>query len=40
MEVEKKINIEDSNDLGNIAGRELLENDEAKKIIYGIRNAK
>ncbi len=40
IEIEKKINIDDSNDLGIIAGRELLENDEAKKIIYGFRNAK
>ncbi len=40
IEIEKTINIEDSNDLGIIAGRELLKNDEAKEIIYGIRNAK
>lgn len=40
FEIRKEVAVEDSNDLGIISGEELLQNDDAKKIIYEIRNAK
>ena len=37
----KKLRLyKDADELRNIAANELLENEEAQQIIYGIRNAK
>jgi hydroxymethylbilane synthase len=36
----KEVPIENADDLGIVSGEELFQNDEAKKIIYSIRNAK
>ncbi len=38
--ISKEIAVDNANDLGIISGEELLKNEEAKKIIYEIRNAK
>jgi len=40
FDIQKEVAIENCNNLGVIAGEELMQNKEAKKIIYGIRNAK
>jgi len=40
LDVKKEADAENYNDLGVNAAEELLQNEEAKKIIYGIRNAK
>ena len=40
FEITKEIPVVNSNDLGIVSGKELLQNDEAKEIIYEIRNAK
>jgi hydroxymethylbilane synthase len=40
FDVKKEADAENYNDLGVNAAEELLQNEEAKKIIYGIRNAK
>jgi hydroxymethylbilane synthase len=40
IDIKKEISLKNSNDLGTIAANELLENEEAQQIIYGIRNAK
>lgn len=40
FEISKKVTIENADDLGVVSGNELLGNEAAKKIIYGIRNAK
>lgn len=39
IEIEKEVKIESSEDLGTVAANELLRNEEAKQIIYSIRNA-
>jgi hydroxymethylbilane synthase len=39
-DIHKEIDIENAGDLGIISAKELLQNEEAKKIIYSIRNAK
>ena len=40
FDIHKEIDIENADDLGIISAKELLQNEEAKKIIYSIRNAK
>jgi hydroxymethylbilane synthase len=40
IEVEKTVTVKDSNESGTAAANELLKNEEARQIIYGIRNAK
>ena len=40
FDISKEVPIENADDLGIVSGEELLENDEAKKTIYSIRNAK
>ena len=40
FDITKEVAIENADDLGTNSAEELLENKEAKKIIYGIRNAK
>lgn len=40
FDIHKEIDIENADDLGIISAEELLQNEEAKKIIYDIRNAK
>ena len=40
IEVEKTVSVKNSNESGIIAAKELLKNEEAQQIIYGIRNAK
>jgi len=40
FDITKEVSIENADDLGTNSAEELLENKEAKKIIYGIRNAK
>jgi hydroxymethylbilane synthase len=40
FEISKEVDNENAGDLGAICGEELLQNTEAKKIIYDIRNAK
>lgn len=37
--IEKEMTIENSNELGTFAANELLKNDEARQLIYSIRNA-
>ena len=39
-EIKKEISKINSNDLGEIAAKELLENEEVKKVLYEIRNGK
>jgi hydroxymethylbilane synthase len=40
FEIHKEIDIKNANDLGIVSAKELLQNEEAQKIIYSIRNAK
>jgi hydroxymethylbilane synthase len=40
FEISKEVHNENAADLGALCGEELLQNEEAKKIIYDIRNAK
>ena len=40
FDIHKEVPVENADDLGIISGNELLQNDEAKKIVYSIRNAK
>ncbi len=40
IEVEKKVESENSDELGTIAAHELLKNEDAEEIIFNIRNAK
>lgn len=40
FEIHKEMDIENADNLGIISAEELLQNEEAKKIIYSIRNAK
>ena len=40
IEIEKTVPVKDSDESGTAAANELLKNEEAQQIIYGIRNAK
>jgi hypothetical protein len=40
FDIYKEADVENYNDVGVNAAEELLQNEEAKKIIYAIRNAK
>jgi len=40
FDIKKEVAFENADNLGVISGEELLQNEEAKKIIYGMRNAK
>jgi hydroxymethylbilane synthase len=40
ISIEKEFSLQDNSEWGVLAGTELLENEEAEQIIYGIQNAK